>query len=96
MKRLRVILTGRVQGVGFRYGARRTAESLELTGWIRNAGKAELECEVQGSTDALDQFLIFLLHGPTLAHIEKLALEYHDIVRQETEFFIRETEQDPI
>ncbi len=90
MKRLHVILSGRVQGIGFRYAARKTAESLELTGWVRNVGDNELACEVQGNGGALDRFLVFLLHGPTLARVEKLTLEYREIVRTETSFSIQE------
>lgn len=79
-----------MQGTGFRYSARKVAESLDLTGWVRNVGSAELECEVQGMSSALDQFVIFLLHGPSLARVEKFSLEYRDTTRQETEFSIKE------
>ena len=91
MKRIRVTLEGRVQGMGFRYSARKAADSLELVGWIRNLRGGALECEAQGRADALDQFVVFLLHGPTLARVEKMVLEYIDIVRHETGFAIRET-----
>jgi len=55
-ERLRVVLCGAVQGVGFRPAVYRLAEKLRLAGWVRNSG-AGLEIEVEGSSEQLDQFL---------------------------------------
>lgn len=57
MKRAHILYAGLVQGVGFRYGADRTAERLGLTGWVmnRNDGKVEVVCE--GGEEAIVAFL---------------------------------------
>ena len=46
--RKRLIFHGRVQGVGFRYTARHLADSLGLTGWVRNEYDGTVHMEVQG------------------------------------------------
>jgi hydrogenase maturation protein HypF len=56
IERLRVVLRGAVQGVGFRPAVYRLAEKLRLAGWVRNSG-AGLEIEVEGSSEQLDHFL---------------------------------------
>ena len=56
IERLRVVLRGAVQGVGFRPAVYRLAEKLRLAGWVRNSGEG-LEIEVEGGTEQLDRFL---------------------------------------
>src|SRR5271166_4971131 len=56
IERLRVVLRGAVQGVGFRPAVYRLAEKLRLAGWVRNSGEG-LEIEVEGSSEQLDHFL---------------------------------------
>ena len=57
MKRLHVFFTGRVQGVGFRYTARRIAESFGLVGWVRNCYDGRVELVAEGEEDILRQML---------------------------------------
>ena len=47
-ERRRYIITGQVQGVGFRYRARYAAQTLELTGWVENEDDGSVTLEVQG------------------------------------------------
>jgi len=58
MLRLHIRYTGRVQGVGFRMTAQAVAESLNLTGWVRNEPDGSVTLEIQGPDplvrDALD------------------------------------------
>lgn len=56
-KRFRIRFYGRVQGVGFRYTAYHTAQSLNLTGWVENEFDGTVLCEVQGERAAVDEFL---------------------------------------
>lgn len=66
-ERRRLLLGGRVQGVGFRPFVFRLASALELGGWVRNTtGLVEIEAE--GSSDALDDFQHQLIHkAPQIA-----------------------------
>jgi acylphosphatase len=55
MFRRRVIVTGRVQGVGFRWYARRRASELGLSGWVRNLPDGRVELRFQGDLGAVDE-----------------------------------------
>jgi acylphosphatase len=55
--RWRMVITGRVQGVGFRFRARAAAESLGVTGWVCNRWDGAVEMEVQGAQESVDRML---------------------------------------
>jgi acylphosphatase len=52
-----VLFDGRVQGVGFRYIACRTAAGYDVTGTVRNLPDGRVECVVEGERDQIDAFL---------------------------------------
>lgn len=66
------IVRGRVQGVGFRYSARRQAQRLGLgcTAWNRDDGA--LECEAEGDEASLDALEKWLHQGPPSARVESV------------------------
>jgi acylphosphatase len=64
------VVRGRVQGVGYRISAVRSARSLGLTGWVRNAVDGSVEVWAQGEADAVDRFVRFLDVGPLAAHVD--------------------------
>ncbi|MDO5649580.1 MAG: acylphosphatase [Gallicola sp.] len=55
--RKRILFTGRVQGVGFRYTAYSEGNLLGLTGWVRNLADGSVEMEVQGREELIDQLI---------------------------------------
>jgi len=57
MKRLHVFFSGYVQGVGFRYTARRIAQSLGLVGWVKNCYDGRVELVAEGEQELLQQML---------------------------------------
>ena len=57
IKRFRILFSGRVQGVGFRYTAYHIAQGLGLTGWVQNEYDGTVLCEVQGERISIDSFL---------------------------------------
>ncbi len=71
----RWVIRGRVQGVGFRYFTRRAAESLMLTGWVRNRADGAVEVQAAGTADALGRFRGELERGPRFAFVEEIAAE---------------------
>jgi acylphosphatase len=71
--RARLFVTGRVQGVGFRYstvGAARTIGG--LSGWVRNLDDGRVEVLVEGPKDAVDQLIVWCRRGPPSARVDSL------------------------
>lgn len=75
-KRVRVVVSGQVQGVFFRASTRSLAERLGLTGWVRNVPGSKVEAEFQGPPDALEQAVAFCHEGPEHAIVKDV--EVHD------------------
>ena len=67
--RRRAIVSGVVQGVGFRWSARTVAQSLGVTGFARSLVDATVAVEAEGSADAVDTFVEWLRHGPPGAKV---------------------------
>lgn len=61
--RKRIVFHGRVQGVGFRYTAKYMAQSLGLTGWVRNEYDGTVQMEIQGREALINKLLVGLNHG---------------------------------
>lgn len=76
MQTVRATVRGRVQGVGFRMFVRDCAERLGLAGYVHNQPDGSVYVEATGSRSALDQFLVSLRRGPSMARVEDLATEW--------------------
>jgi acylphosphatase len=73
---LHAIVTGRVQGVGFRYSAVRQARALALTGMVSNRYDGSVEVQAEGPTPALERLLAWLDRGPPGAHVRGVQVEW--------------------
>ena len=69
MRRVHVVVTGMVQGVGFRYYTLSRAETLGVTGWVRNRPDGAVEVEVEGPNAAVEAMLAWLADGPASARV---------------------------
>ena len=89
--RLSFRVSGRVQGVGYRWFVKETAEKHGVAGWVRNALDGSVEGEAQGTVPALDAFLKDLKGGHPWAAVEKT--ETQEMLDQEDgdEFCIKPT-----
>ncbi len=67
--RRRVVVHGRVQGVGFRYSAQRRAVEAGVDGWVRNRGDGTVEAVLEGDAEAVERVLAFLREGPRGAEV---------------------------
>ena len=67
-----VLVSGRVQGVGFRWYARETAERLGLGGWVKNLTDGRVELLLEGREPAVEAMLVWLERGPPAAHVKNL------------------------
>lgn len=65
------LISGRVQGVGFRYFAERVARPCGVTGWVRNLADGRVEVHANGTPTQLDSFERQLRRGPSHAEIRE-------------------------
>jgi acylphosphatase len=89
VRRIGAEVSGRVQGVGFRYFTRDAAFRLLLTGWVRNRGDGGVELEAQGPAGRVDAFLDEIRGGPPLSHVSGVKVFELPGENAETGFEIR-------
>lgn len=90
MKTLHVVISGLVQGVGFRYFTMRNARTLGIRGWVRNLPSGEVEVLAQGEDDAvLEDFVRELRNGPGAAHVRSLQREWTEEEQMYNSFDMR-------
>ncbi len=70
MATYRFLVSGRVQGVGYRYFAQKEAQALGLSGYARNLGDGRVEVVAEGPETALCGLEGRLKQGPSFAHVE--------------------------
>jgi acylphosphatase len=68
----RYLVSGRVQGVGYRYFALRSAESLGVCGFVRNLSDGRVEVVGEASEEALAQFEGSLRQGPSFSSVSSV------------------------
>jgi acylphosphatase len=76
---VRITITGRVQGIGYRDWARATGQQLGLTGWVRNRTDGSVEALVVGDERAVGQMIDACRRGPALARVEEIDVEPVDL-----------------
>ena len=72
---IRVVVSGEVQGVGFRDATVTRARQLGVLGWVRNGGDGSVCVHAEGSERALESLQAFLHDGPSLARVADVAIE---------------------
>ena len=70
MRTVRLVVTGRVQGVGYRIWAERTASALGISGWVRNRRDGSVEALFAGSPKAVAEMIALCRHGPPSSRVE--------------------------
>ena len=75
MSARRAVVSGRVQGVGFRFFAERAAKKAGVVGWVRNLPDGRVETVVEGSDDAVERYLGELRKGPLGSRVTDVAVE---------------------
>jgi acylphosphatase len=69
-KRVRVLVTGQVQGVAFRVSCQRQAHALDVDGWVRNRWDGAVEVFAEGPEQAVDTLVAWCRHGPPAAVVD--------------------------
>lgn len=76
MHRVRLIISGDVQGVGFRSWALRYAQSRQLTGWVKNREDGTVEIVAEGTRVDLTDLINACRKGPEVAWVKDVAVSW--------------------
>lgn len=89
MKRVRLLISGLVQGVFFRHGTKEKAQSLNLTGWVRNTEEGGVEVVAEGAKENLEELIKWCREGPPGAQVKKVEVEWQEATGEFGSFEIR-------
>jgi len=89
MRRVRALVSGRVQGVAFRASTVDEARAHGLTGWVRNLPDGSVELEAQGDPVRVAALLAWCAHGPPAARVTGVETEEREAIRDEPGFLQR-------
>jgi acylphosphatase len=85
----RYLISGRVQGVGFRYFTEAAAAREGLHGWVRNLPDGRVEIDVEGEAEAVERFERNVRHGPPGARVQDVQVDDTVPQRRESGFSVR-------
>jgi acylphosphatase len=88
-KSLHILISGRVQGVFFRYSARQRAEELGLTGHARNLTDGRVEIIAEGEESGLNSLLAWAHQGPLGAYVTGVEITWEPLKNSFPSFTIR-------
>ena len=75
MKRIRIIVTGNVTGVGFRWWLKMEAEKRNILGFVKNRTEDEVEAVLLGSEKNVDDILKICRKGPSSSKVKSIKIE---------------------
>ena len=87
-KRIRAVVEGYVQGVGFRWFVSRAARRLGISGWVRNNPDGSVETVAEGEESKLDEFVDRLRQGPSSASVSDVTITEEKSGKPLTDFRI--------
>jgi len=87
--RCHIFISGRVQGVFFRYYTQERAKSLGLTGWVRNLPDGKVEAVFEGEKEKIEKMIEWMRKGPPLAKVEKVDIIWEDFKDEFEDFEIK-------
>ncbi len=87
--RARIVVSGRVQGVCFRYTMDREAERRQVNGWVRNCRDGTVEAVVEGEKEAVESLISWCRQGPPGAVVRKVDVEWQEYQGEFKSFSIK-------
>lgn len=89
MNRYRIIVRGKVQGVGFRFFCQSTATMYNLTGYAKNMDDGTVQIEIQGADNKISKFLSNIKKGTLFIRVDDMLIDKIDLVHDEISFKIK-------
>ena len=74
MKRVHLIISGRVQGVFYRYSTKQKAEQLGIKGWVRNLSNGNVEALLEGDEKNINEMISWCKKGPEHSDVTNIEL----------------------
>jgi acylphosphatase len=74
IKNLRVVVTGKVQGVFFRASTKKVADIIGVRGYVMNQADGSVYVEAEGDDDMVNKLIDYCHHGPDTAKVEKVSI----------------------
>ena len=74
-KKIHIVITGKVQGVGFRYWLYQIANEKNVYGWVKNKNTNEVEAVLLGKDKNVDELIKLVRKGPSSARVENLNIQ---------------------
>jgi acylphosphatase len=87
--RAQILVSGMVQGVGFRFFVRRIAVQQKLCGWVKNLATGDVEIEVEGDKGLIFDFIRQLKIGPRLGHVTQMKVSWKQYKGEFKDFKIK-------
>ena len=78
IKVVHIFITGRVQGVSYRWWFQNEGEKRKLKGWVRNRTSNRVEAEITGEKNNIDEMIEKCKIGPSLANVEEVVINFID------------------
>lgn len=89
MRRYHLIVSGRVQGVGFRAFTQQKAAEFNLSGYVRNTMDGSVEIAAQGEEEQINQFISSVKKGSPFSSVDDVETKEEEVKPQEGTFSIR-------
>jgi len=87
--RVRIFVSGRVQGVFFRVETRYEAMKRNVAGWVRNTSGGRVEAIFEGEREDVEKLIDFCRKGPSGARVTKVDVQWEEYSREFKDFKIR-------
>ena len=88
MRRVRIIVHGKVQGVFFRYSVKQIADKLKVKGYARNNFDKTIEIVAEGSEEAISTIIQFCRRGPPMARVDRADMKEEKFIGEHDKFEI--------
>ncbi len=89
MKRIRILVEGRLQGVNFRYYTQQQAQMLGLSGFVRNLSDGRIEIDAQGDDENVEKMLVWCQEGPQSGNLKSILFRYDEPGEHIADFVVR-------
>jgi acylphosphatase len=87
----RLVIRGRVQGVGYRYAMAEAVQARGVAGWVRNRSDGTVEAVLQGDAAAVEEAIAWCRRGPPLARVTAVEIATESVTVTFASFDLRST-----